>query len=392
MSLQLVQVFDSTAAAFVTMEYNDAVLAITNQPARFSWGAPSGIPPVSAVPSAAGPVANYQPLSSMRNVLDGGDFTINPWQRGTTFTGIANTATYTADRWYAIGGASSSISVSQQSITAIPGFGKALQFGRASSNAVTSAISVNQIVEALDTYRLQGQACTLSFWALAGANFSAANSLLSIRVGTGTTADQGNSGFNGSSWAGYATAAAVNAPQSGSMSPAISTNWTRYSVSFQVPANALELGVSIGYTPVGTAGANDWVQLAGVQLEIGASASPFDHRDMELELALAQRYFWQVTEPAAGVVVGSGMNTTTSAQVIYMAAPTPFRVAPTVTVSAGTFKTNQAGVATATTITAGSTHTQNAISINGSSTGTAGQATLLIGGGGAGYIQASADL
>lgn len=85
------------------------------------------------------------------------------------------------------------------------------------------------------------------------------------------------------------------------------------------------------------------------------------------------------------------MNTTSGAQVIYMATPVQFRAAPTVTVSAGTFKTQQGNTATATTITAGTTHTPNAISVNGSSTGTAGQATLLIGGGGAGYILASAD-
>jgi hypothetical protein len=62
-----------------------------------------------------------------------------------------------------------------------------------------------------------------------------------------------------------------------------------------------------------------------------------------------------------------------------------------VTVSAGTFKTNQAGVATTTTITPGATHTPNAIAINGNSSGTAGQATMLQGGGGSGWILASAD-
>jgi hypothetical protein len=60
-------------------------------------------------------------------------------------------------------------------------------------------------------------------------------------------------------------------------------------------------------------------------------------------------------------------------------------------VAAGTFKTNQAGTATACTITAGATHTPNAISVNGNSAGTAGQGTLLQGGGGSGYILASAD-
>jgi hypothetical protein len=85
------------------------------------------------------------------------------------------------------------------------------------------------------------------------------------------------------------------------------------------------------------------------------------------------------------------MNTGASAQVFYLATPVQFRSAPTVTVSAGSFKTNQAGTATATTITAGTTHTVNAISINGNSAGTAGGASLLQGGGGAGKIAASAD-
>ncbi len=68
-----------------------------------------------------------------------------------------------------------------------------------------------------------------------------------------------------------------------------------------------------------------------------------------------------------------------------------FSINPTVTVAAGAFKTNQAGTATKTTITVGATHTPNTISINGNSAGTAGQATLLQGGGGSGWIIANAD-
>jgi hypothetical protein len=41
--------------------------------------------------------------NNFRNAIDGGDFTINPWQRGTAFTGIAATATYTADRFFVVG-------------------------------------------------------------------------------------------------------------------------------------------------------------------------------------------------------------------------------------------------------------------------------------------------
>ena len=128
-----------------------------------------------------------------------------------------------------------------------------------------------------------------------------------------------------------------------------------------------------------------------MQLEIGASASPFEHIDAQVALEICQRYAWAIPEPAAGVVIGAGANSGASAQVFYLATPVQLLRAPTVTAAAGSFKTNQAGTATATTITPGATHTANAISINGNSAGTVGQATLLQGGGGSGWILVSAD-
>lgn len=104
-----------------------------------------------------------------------------------------------------------------------------------------------------------------------------------------------------------------------------------------------------------------------------------------------QRYAWIIGEPASGVVIGAGQNTSASSQLFYLASPVQMLKAPTVTVSPGTFKTNQAGASTATTITPGATHTVNAISINGNSAGVSGQATMLTGGNGTGWIIASAD-
>ena len=55
-------------------------------------------------------------------------------------------------------------------------------------------------------------------------------------------------------------------------------------------------------------------------------------------------------------------------------------------------KFNIAGAATAVAgFAAGTTHTPNYISVVGTTTATSGQATILQGGGGAGFIQASAD-
>src|SRR6516165_1026371 len=49
----------------------------------------------------------FVPNANFRNLIDGGDFTINPWQRnvpglasaGAIAAAITNTATYFADRW-----------------------------------------------------------------------------------------------------------------------------------------------------------------------------------------------------------------------------------------------------------------------------------------------------
>ena len=109
-------------------------------------------------------------------------------------------------------------------------------------------------------------------------------------------------------------------------------------------------------------------------------------------MEICQRYAWVIAEPAASVIVGSGANTAANTQTWYLATPVQLRAAPTVTRGAGTFIGISSGNLTAAaTITAGTTHTPNAISINGTATGTAGYANLLAGNGGSGWILASAD-
>ncbi len=322
-------------------------------------------------------------VANFRNFIDGGDFTINPWQRGTSFTGIANTLTYTADRWFAVGGASSSISVSQQAISAVSGIADALQFGRASTNTNTAALTLGQVLETLDSIRAQGQQLTVSFWAKPGANFSAAS--LGVQLVSGTGTNQSAANLVAGSWTNQANL--INAAQA-------LNGLQRYEFTGTVPAACAQLGLLFSYTPVGTAGAADYVQIAGVQVELGNAAGPFEHRDVQVELEICQRYFFEIGEPGSGVVVGAGMIAGTNAEIIFIPLPVQMRAAPTVTVSAGSFKFNVAGSATAVGagFAAGSTHTPNYISVVGTATATSGQATLLQGGGGSGYVQASADL
>jgi len=390
----LVNVYDNIQAKVISVPQIDAQFFVANFPSRYSYQT-NGAAVVPTPATAWAPAAD-QNLSNFRNVLDGGDFSVNPWQRGTSFTGITSTANYTADRWAARGSAGSSISVSKQAISAgvLPGFGSALQFGRANANADVNPISLAQVVESLDTLRLQGQWVTLSFYAQAGANFSSLNSMLNVVVGVGTGADEGMTKFlNGSSsgWAGYQ---ALSLAAGASSNPLIAGTWQRFFATFFVPVGATELGVAFNYTPVGTAGANDWFQITGAQLEVGQYVSLFEHLDVQVVLEICQRYFWGIPEPANNVLVATGGATAgANVQNFLFMAPVQMRVAPTVNVAAGSFKVAAgAAAAAAVSLAAGATHTPNQFTVTSGNTQTAGGAAHLQGGGGAGLISISADL
>ena len=331
------------------------------------------------------------PLVNFRNMLDGGDFTVNPFQRNVSglatsnqnTTVISSTVTYFADRWFSVGGASSGILQGAIADTTVPGFSTCLQFQRKAANTDTAVINLGQVIETADTIRMQGQQVTLSFWAATGANYS--GGALSVKLYTGTGTNDTAANMVAGSWTG--TANPISTTQT------LTSTMTRYQFTGTVASNATQSGVLLSYTPTGTAGAADYIKFHGFQLEIGTSASLFEHRDVQVELEICQRYAWLVNEPATGVIVGvGGAVAAANNQVFYMATPVQMYKAPTVTVAAGSFKVCAAAAAAAATgMAAGTTHTANAISIVSTLTQTVGLSATLQGGGGTGYILASAD-
>ena len=329
-----------------------------------------------------------QPLSDFRNMIDGGDFTINPWQRGTTFSsGVASSLTYTADRFFVQGGTSSGIAVYQSSISSIAGFQYGLTFQRQSSNSSLQPIFLGQVIESADCYRAQGQQVTLSFWAQAGSSFSAATSSMTVLLNEGFGSNQSASSMMNSSWTTFSSI--INSSQ------VITSSMTRYQFTTSVSSGATQLGIQLGYTPVGSsAGVSDLIIFAGIQLEIGGCASEFEHRDISYEIETAQRYFWRINEPAAGSVVCPGANNTVSSQTFFLNNPVYMRANPTVTTSSGTFAIQSGSSTSSCTISGSSgTHTNYALTIAGSATGaiSSGATNLVGGSSGLGFIAASAD-
>ncbi len=357
----------------------------------------SGVPIGMSATGVLSPTASsYSPLTQpavvFRDVLDGGDMTVNPFQRnipGLATAGVAsavasNTPVYFADRWFAVGGASSSITQAVVANTSLTGFNQTLQWGRTASNANTAPIFLGQVIEPIDVVRLQGQLMTLSFYALAGANFSGGTLTASVVSGTGNAANTTAANLATGAWTGATTLAT---------SPfTLTTTAQRFQMTVPlVPANAVQLGVLFSYTPSGTAGASDNVQFFDIDLSLGSPASPAERRDIQLELELAQRFCWVIAEPANGVLVAPGTTTAANTQSYYLATPVQFRAAPTLTVATGSFKVAAGAAAALATISAGGTHTINAISLTSAVTAAAGVGALVVGGGGSGYVIASAD-
>lgn len=353
------------------------------QAATFPGGNPAL--PGAIPPSLAILAANF------KNLLDGGDFTINPFQRnipglasgGVLSTPITSTPGYFADRFFGVGAAGSALVFALDTDASVPGFNSSLRMQRQAANANVAPLTMGQVLETPDCIRCQGLPVCYSFWVYAGANFSGGN--LTIQIVSGTGANQSAASVVAGTWPGQTVVATLSQP--------ISTAAQRVSLSGTVPLNSTQLAVLITWTPTGTAGANDFIRTLGHQLELGSIPSNFEHRDIEVELALCQRYALVIAEAAAGVSQGAGgVATGTNAVNFTITLPTPMRAAPTVTVNVGTFKQHLGAAAVAATgLTGNATHTPIVVGLNSTGTATAGQGAILEGGGGTGSIIVSAD-
>jgi hypothetical protein len=199
------------------------------------------------------------------------------WQRGTTISNpISSPNFYTADRWGCNRAGDVSGATVSRDISGLSGFEYSLKLQRTAGNTSTAALSLWYSNESTNTYDLAGGPVTLSFYAKTGTTYS--GGLLGVIIYSGTGTDQRVYNYTG-----LVSVASVN--------QAITSTWTRYTLTGTVPANATELGLQFNWVPSGTAGADDSVYITGVQLEAGSTATEFERRPIGTELALCQRYY-----------------------------------------------------------------------------------------------------
>jgi hypothetical protein len=238
------------------------------------------------------------PVGSGNAVINGA---FDIWQRGTS--GFAGTSyNYGADRWQMVRSAfAAGMSVSRQA-AGLAGFQYCLRLQRSSGNTGTGDINIFQAFESMNSIPFAGKTVTLSFYARAGANYSAPGSVFISTIHRGTGIDQGASIMS------YSWTNGVAATQNNT----ITTSWSRYTQTLVVPSSTTQLGLAFSSGVLaGTAGAADFIEITGVQLEEGTVATPFKRNALSIagELAACQRYY----EKSYGPLVAPGTATGESA-------------------------------------------------------------------------------
>jgi hypothetical protein len=243
-----------------------------------------------------------------KNLIINGEMKVA--QRGTSFTTIDG---YGLDRWRAgtYTGTGGDVDVSQGSFTPAASyperFGNYIQY---TINTMPSSANPNLHQRIEDVATANGQEVTLSFWA-------------KVTSGTYTM----RSFFTNNSGGSGGTTTPVE--------HSLTTTWTKFTNTSTLPSVT---SGTVGSTtflrtdfdfPNTQSGAT--IQITGVQLEVGDTATPFEHRSYGEELALCERYF-QVLADHDNSSLGQFMalaHTTTIARA-FIQLRTQMRAAPSI--------------------------------------------------------------
>jgi hypothetical protein len=294
------------------------------------------------------------------------------WQRGTSFTSTG----YTADRWY--GSTPTNITISRQltnDTTNLPNIQYCVRLARSAGSTAAVYPQVTNSFESVNTRAYVGKTITFSFYARRGANFSGASNQIFAYVQTGTGTDQNvYNGYTGE----------VNAV--GSTAVTLTTTWQRFTYTGTIATNVTEMGVKIYALTSGTAGADDWFEVTGVQIEAGSQATPFQTYagTIQGELAACQRYYQRITPTGSGQnygvgFIGGGLGDAN----LQMEFPVEMRTRPTALEQSGTATDytilNASGATVLSAVPTYSSATTYAIRVNFSTAGSFTASSCAIG-------------
>ena len=282
---------------------------------------PTSIHGTNGITFNDGSIQTTRPAIGFRNKIINGDCRIDQRNAGSAVTVVTGSAGYTLDRFFAYQNSPSTLVQVSRNTSAPSGFQNSIKWGRNGSGVAGGVTVLGQALETSNSIDAQGGTVTLSFYAKAGANFSAASSQIGVTLYSGTGTDQSVGSMITGAWTGSATP--INSGAT------LTTSWQRFTfTSSTLGASVSQLGLYLIWTPVGTAGADDNVYITGVQLETGSTATEFERRPIGMELALCQRYYVRYAGDSQRFY-GGRMESTTVA-VVAWSLPVEMRTTPTV--------------------------------------------------------------
>jgi len=370
------------------------------------------------LPKATGNIATDATVGlGTKNLIINGDMRIA--QRGTSVTGLTNgdSGYYTVDRWLFTEGGTSTAVFTQSQDTDVPsgqGFASSLKMACTTAHgslAANDAIYINQKFEGQNLQHLKygtssAESFTISFWVKSNKtgtytvsfynNDNARGNAKSYTIDTADTWEKKTITIDGDTVDGfdndnlyslniYFVLCAGTDWTSGTFA---NGTWEDY-----VKANFF----SSSQVNLADSTSNYW-QITGVQLEVGENATPFENRMYSQELAMCQRYYYQIDYSGSQTFIGVGIWDSTTNGRVHVPFKTTMRATPTLNSSAssGNLALAESGVA----LRASTSHTslyaneQSMLTrINVASSGsTQGEGTLAYLNGAGAYISFDAEL
>jgi hypothetical protein len=276
-------------------------------------------------PDSSLQAAAASPYVLKNRIINGG---FNVAQRGTSFvSGANNDDTYNLDRWYVLSDGNDAVDITQT--TTVP-TGAKYSIGL-DVETVNKKFGIAQIIENVNCYDAIGGNVTLSFQAKVSATTKLDNVKCAVIAWSGT-ADTVTSDII-SAWGAEGTNPTLIANATYENTPAnlnVTTSWATYSVTANVDTASTANIIVFIWSDVTDTTAGDFLHITNAQLEVGTSATPFERRLYNQELANCQRYFAKMgTAGTLYSAFGScGWTGSTSASG-FIKYPTTMRSSPT---------------------------------------------------------------
>ena len=265
---------------------------------------------------------NSGQIGGRRNAIHNPNGAVNQ-RHGTAANTTMNT--YAMDRWRSFGGGTGYGQSFLTKSDAGEGDGYYIRYQRPNGNSTTFATGIAQGLESVDSKHLAGKSVTLSFRARGGANWSPTSGSTAFRVVGGEGTDQSPVGMTTAENAFVVTA---EIPQGG--------GFVTYSGTGTIPADKTQIAIQIAWTWTGTAGANDYIDIRNLQLEIGNTASQFEQLSYGEELQRCQRYCSVYDSAQNSIMPVSTAQVDSANRPEYMLYYPTKRAAPSITVTGAT--------------------------------------------------------